>query len=228
MSERQHKASKAIDSQHKVLAEAIVDRQYELQAELWKAHGTHGREKSVRDAGYHLTYLSEALTTSKPALFADYVAWVTVLFGSLGFPDDVLVTTLECTQDALRENLPADLSALTSEFISLGLDHLQQTSITLPIFLEPQGPPGRIGAAISRRAFARGEAPCQPTRPANCGAGHNRQGRVTPGVPAISVRDRPVVANKPALRGERTLHQRKASCRWYWNRRRISWVYRPR
>jgi hypothetical protein len=74
MSERHHRASQAIDAQRDGLSEAIVARQYKRQAGLWKPYVRTGQEKSVRDGAYHLTYLSEALTTSNPVLFADYVA----------------------------------------------------------------------------------------------------------------------------------------------------------
>ena len=156
MSDRHHRASQAIDAQRDRLSEAIVARQYELQAELWKPYGSSGREKSVRDVGYHLTYLSEALTTSNPALFADYVAWVKVLFASLEFPDKALVTTLECTRDALQERLTVDLNAVTSEYIAIGLGHLQQAPATLPAFLKEDAPLGSL-ARQYLDALLRGE-----------------------------------------------------------------------
>jgi methylmalonyl-CoA mutase cobalamin-binding domain/chain len=156
MSERHRRASQAIDAQRDVLSEAIVARQYELQAELWKPYGSSGREKSVRDVGYHLTYLSEALATANPALFADYVAWVKVVFAGLQFPDEVLVTTLECTCDALQEILPVDSSAVASEYIALGLEHLRQVPAKLPTFLEQDAPLGGL-AQRYLDALLRGE-----------------------------------------------------------------------
>ncbi len=156
MSERHHKAGQAIADHHDGLSETIVARQYELQPELWKPYGSAGREKSVRDVGYHLTYLSEALATANPALFADYVAWVKVLFAGLQFPDEVLVATLECTLDTLQEKLPADASAVASEYVTLGLEHLRHAPATLPTFLEQDSPLG----GLARRyldALLRGE-----------------------------------------------------------------------
>jgi methanogenic corrinoid protein MtbC1 len=156
MGEHCQEASQAIAAQRDGLSEAIVARQYGLQPELWKPYGSSGRKKSVRDVGYHLTYLSEALATANPALFADYVSWVKVLFAGLQFPDDVTVTTLECTRDALQEMLPADLYAIASEYIAIGLEHLRQAPVTLPSFLEQDAPLG----GLARRyldALLRGE-----------------------------------------------------------------------
>ena len=66
MNELAKRASDAIQSQHTALAEAIVARQYRLQSQFWKPFGDAGRAKSVRDAGYHLTYLGEALAAAAP------------------------------------------------------------------------------------------------------------------------------------------------------------------
>ena len=96
----------ALDAQRRVLSERLVARQIELQAEIWRPYGDAGWEKSVRDAGYHLSFLAEAILAADAALFVDYVGWVKVLFAGLDFPDEVLVTTLECTRDVLQETLP--------------------------------------------------------------------------------------------------------------------------
>jgi methylmalonyl-CoA mutase cobalamin-binding domain/chain len=105
---------------------------------------------------YHLTYLSEALATSSPALFSHYVAWVKVLFSGLHFPDLVLATTLECTRDELQERLPADLAALASEYIALALDNQWHAPATLPTFLHKDAPLGEL-AQQYLDALLRGE-----------------------------------------------------------------------
>lgn len=79
-----------VRSQHQRLAERIVELQYARQPEIWKPLGHPGREKSVRDAGYHLIYLAEALEADDPTLFSEYLAWVKILFASLKFPAQVL------------------------------------------------------------------------------------------------------------------------------------------
>jgi methanogenic corrinoid protein MtbC1 len=106
MTQQIGQAGRTIRAQRQELAEQIVARQYGLQPDEWAAYGSVGREKSVRDTRYHLAYLSEAISASDPSLFVDYVAWVQTLFDGLGFGDDVLRTTLECTRQILRETLP--------------------------------------------------------------------------------------------------------------------------
>ena len=140
MSEGAPRASQIIDAQLTSLAEAVVARQYALQAGLWEGYGEDGREKSVRDAGYHLTYLSQALSVSDPSLFANYVAWTKALFAGLGFPDGVLVATLQCTSEVLNQHLPPGLSSVTDAFIATALETLGETSSSLPTYLEPDAP----------------------------------------------------------------------------------------
>jgi methanogenic corrinoid protein MtbC1 len=142
MGERHLDASQAIDAKRETLAEAIVARQYGLQAGQWKPYGSGGRETSVRDAGYHLSYLAAALAVGTPQLFTHYVGWAKVLFAGLQFPDSVLATTLECTRAALIDELPAASGAIATEYVALGLDHLRQAPSTLPTLLEPHAPLG--------------------------------------------------------------------------------------
>jgi len=124
----------------KMLAEYIVALQYARQPELWQPFGEAGREKSVRDAGYHLIYLAEALQADTPALFIEYLAWVKTLFTSLKFPQDVLITTLECTRQALIEKLPADIYQPALNVLDAGMDSLERVVTELPGYLDPDMP----------------------------------------------------------------------------------------
>ena len=84
-----------IRAQRDVLAEKAVARQYALNPDRRKPYGGVGREKSVRDVGYHLSYWSEAIAVSDSNLLTEYVRWAQVLFAERGFSEDVLPTSLE-------------------------------------------------------------------------------------------------------------------------------------
>jgi methanogenic corrinoid protein MtbC1 len=144
MGEHHHKASQAIDTKRQALSKAIVAKQYTLQADLWRPFASGGRQKSIRDVDYHLTYLSAALATANPTLFTDYVGWVKALFAGLQFPDSILATTLECTRETIAEELPAKLSAIATEYVGLGIDHLRHAPRTLPTLLDQVTPLGRL------------------------------------------------------------------------------------
>jgi methylmalonyl-CoA mutase cobalamin-binding domain/chain len=138
MNDLNRQVQQALDKQRRALSERLVARQYELQAETWKPYGDVGWEKSVRDAGYHLSYLAEAIVAADPALFVDYVGWVKVLFAGLNFPDEILVTTLECTRDVLQEVLPEEMASVTSGYLEAALRHLARAPSRLPTFFDPR------------------------------------------------------------------------------------------
>jgi methanogenic corrinoid protein MtbC1 len=140
MGELNERAGQLLDAQRGELSQRIVTRQYALQPETWTPFGDAGREKSVRDAGYHLSYLAEAVTAGDPSLFVDYVCWVKVLFAGLGFPDTVLTKTLQCTRDVLQETLPEELRAIVDECLQAGLARLGQAPSTLPTFIGADSP----------------------------------------------------------------------------------------
>ncbi len=122
------------------LAERVVELQYARQPEIWKPYGSPGREKSVRDAGYHLTYLAEAVEADDPALFGEYLAWVKALFAGLNFRDDVLPVTLECTRQALSELLPPEEAAPALTILEAGRQALGSAPEAPPPFLSEEAP----------------------------------------------------------------------------------------
>jgi methanogenic corrinoid protein MtbC1 len=126
------------------LAVAVVELQYRRQPDIWEPYGDAGRAQGIRDAGYHLDYLAEAIDANDPTLFYDYAEWVQVLFNNLGFPGTVLSTTLECTHEAIFHHLS---SADTSEALTIltgSLHHLKQTPVTTASYLNGDQPINRL------------------------------------------------------------------------------------
>jgi methylmalonyl-CoA mutase cobalamin-binding domain/chain len=133
-------AAQSIRQQQNELAEIIVARQYAGQQSVWKPYGDPGHAKSVRDAGYHLTYLAEALTAADVALFSEYLAWVKVLFAGLKFSEDVLPTTIAYTRQALDETLEPHLKLAAFEYLDAALMAYQHAPSTLISFIETDNP----------------------------------------------------------------------------------------
>ncbi|MBD3306816.1 cobalamin-binding protein [candidate division KSB3 bacterium] len=134
--------SQMLNQQQQHFAEQIVARQYALQPELWQSYGAKGRELCVRDVMYHFQYLSEAILAADPTLFADYVGWVKQLFAGLNFPDEVMLTTLECTRDILNESeeFSEEMMAIIDKHIQAGLEQMQQAPPASPSFIEAEAP----------------------------------------------------------------------------------------
>ena len=126
------------------LAEKIVDLLYAQQPEYWLKHAAAGRVKSVRDAGYHLTYLAEALDANDHRLFSQYLAWVKVLFANLQFSERVLPETIQCTRQVILQNLPEEVSVPILQILDTSIQELQFVPIILPEFINDQEPFGRL------------------------------------------------------------------------------------
>jgi methanogenic corrinoid protein MtbC1 len=127
-----------------MIAERIVELQYEKQPELWKPYGSSGRNLSVRDAGYHLPFLTEAVLSGDPRVFSEYVGWVKRLFRGLNFPDDVMVVTLECTRQVLMEMMPEELHKLFVPVIAAALEKMNEPLEEVQSFIEQENETGNL------------------------------------------------------------------------------------
>lgn len=136
-----------IQREQERIAEAVVKQQYALRGEHWEAFGEEGRRKSVRDVGYHLTYLAEAMASDEPALFTEYVAWAKVLFAGLNMPEETLPTTLRLMRDVLRERAPAVHHDTIDEYLAAGLQRLTEAPATVPSLIEEGAPLATLAQA---------------------------------------------------------------------------------
>ena len=137
---KEKESSQRIRSQRDSLAEEIVARQYARRSDQWQPHGEEGRRKSVRDAGYHLIYLAEALAAQDVTLFNAYLNWVKVLFAGLGFSDEVIFTTLACTREVLDERLPEGERDIALAYIDAGVEALKRAPSQEDSHIEPDSP----------------------------------------------------------------------------------------
>ncbi len=144
MSSLNHDTSLILRAPSSQLAQAIVALQYGMLPQEWQKFGDIGREKSLRDMGYHLAYLSEAIAYSMPDLFIDYIAWVKVLFDGLNFSPDAVAKTLKATRSVVREQLNPEMAALVDEYIEAGLLCLDQDPKPAPIFVQDDLPLGGL------------------------------------------------------------------------------------
>lgn len=133
-------ASDAVLAQRADLAAAVVDREFARHPELVERYGAAGRDKSLQDVNYHLSYLAQALTLNNPALFIDYVGWARVMLARRGVRPDDLAFHLECLADVLRERLPADAGTLAAQVVTSAVAAMPSMPDDLPTFLHDGEP----------------------------------------------------------------------------------------
>lgn len=119
-----------------LVSERVVEKIYAAQRERWQSDDQSRRQKSVRDVGYHLSYLAEALAADDAALFSEYLAWAKALFAGLNFPDEMLPDTLQTMRSVLAETIAEDARPGVLAMLDAGIQSLAQAPTVPPSFLD--------------------------------------------------------------------------------------------
>ena len=129
-------ASDAIESRRQEIIADTVSLEFSLHPELEQRYGVVGREKSIQDAAFHLSFLVASLAAENAALFVDYAGWVKVVLARRGILSEDLAFHLHCMTAALRKHLSAEYSGVASEFIDAALRQLPELPEDVESFME--------------------------------------------------------------------------------------------
>jgi len=133
-------ASETVLGRRAEIAATLVEREFARHPELAERYGKIGREKSLQDVGYHLSFLAQALAVNNQALFVDYIAWVKVMLGQRKVLAADLAFHLECLAEVLTEQLPAEDGALAAGFVTAAVQAMPAMPDDLPTFLHEGAP----------------------------------------------------------------------------------------
>ena len=133
-------ASRAVLDQWSEITAALVNREGALRPVIGEWGVTVDRETSLRNAGYHLSFLAQALALNHPAMFFDHVAWTKVMLGRREVPTSDLIGHFESLAEVLRERLPAEFGALASDFVTAAVRAMPGMPDDLPTCLKPDDP----------------------------------------------------------------------------------------
>lgn len=146
MEQRNKQSAKQIEAARDALAGGAVDRLYARRPELVERYGPAGRQKCVDDTRYTIDYLVNAVSTSQPALFTEYVAWAKVVLERRNVRAEDLADNLAALREAARELLPPEAAALAAEYLDAGIAHLPTVAAE---------PPGGLIGGLPLEAMAR-------------------------------------------------------------------------
>ncbi|NJN94425.1 MAG: cobalamin-binding protein [Anaerolineales bacterium] len=146
-----------IETQKGELARAIVDEQWRLDPQLNSRYGASGWARCVADVKYNLSYLAQAIASDSPALFADYINWVSILFDGLKISRQDLAANLEITGAILQQRFPGEPGAIARKYIEASLPQLTiETVSPIPSFIDENHPLAGL-ARLYLQALLRGE-----------------------------------------------------------------------
>jgi signal transduction histidine kinase len=131
--------SRSIHARRRSLSAAVVERQYALHPELRDRYGERGREKCIEDTEFHLAHLSAAILASSPALFVDYIDWVSVVMSAAGIRPEDVRANLECLLDVFAEQLPEGITVVAGHFVQSALERLAEPTAESPSHLPQDG-----------------------------------------------------------------------------------------
>ena len=130
--------SNIIKDNQTIIAQDILDRIYRNYPYA------ENKTKSLRDIHYHLDYFVEALATSTPELFSEYIAWVSTLFSKLNLAKNVLEITLASMEEALKAHFSHEEFSVIKEYLDLTTEKLREGIQAPPIFISPHLPLGGL------------------------------------------------------------------------------------
>ena len=154
--DRNRETGQWIEAQRRLLAEAVVARQYELQPGLRQRYGEGGQAKCVQDTEYHLSYLAAAVMYSSPALFSNYIAWAKAVLAAFGVGQEDVQQNLVCLRDVLADQLPDGMDNAVAACVEAALRMLPEAPTDLTSFLEGEDALGDL-ARQYLQALLRGE-----------------------------------------------------------------------
>ncbi|MFC5271689.1 cobalamin-dependent protein [Adhaeribacter terreus] len=120
------------------IAQVATELQYKRMPELEARYGKIGRQKCLQDAGYHLSYLAEAILSESPLLFSDYIGWAQQMLGARNIPAKDLAVNLNCIKEALAQRLPIESFVVAAKYVNSAMNQLEAAFEPLESFLKSE------------------------------------------------------------------------------------------
>lgn len=118
----------------------VVDRQLQIQPDVFDQYGSSGFEDLAGDTELRLLELAEALATDTAQLFEERIVWLRAALTARGVPLECLRTNLHCIGEELSERLPPGTAERALGFLQGALKALETAPDEAPSHL-PDGQP---------------------------------------------------------------------------------------
>jgi methanogenic corrinoid protein MtbC1 len=135
--------SEAILAGYDKLAQEITDRKQKAFQELIAQHNIEW-SKLLEYTHYDLSSLINALTSSSPQVFIDYMGWAATLFKSNNIPFDLLKKNIEIIDEVLTSFLPGPQQAVLSAYLKEAVSEIDKYSTLQKTHIDPSSPHGKL------------------------------------------------------------------------------------
>ncbi|WP_026464863.1 cobalamin-dependent protein [Adhaeribacter aquaticus] len=126
------------------IATATTEFQYRQFPELETKYGPKGRAKCLQDVRYHLSYLSEAILSSSPLLFKDYIGWAQQMLAARNIPAKDLIVNINCLKEVLAQRLPIENYIVAAKYLNGAFTQLEAHSEEIQTFIPESSPYKRL------------------------------------------------------------------------------------
>lgn len=122
------------------IAQLVTKLHFEEKPELETRFGKVGKDKSIQDTVFHLSYLSEAIRSESEEVFNSYIEWTNIVLETRNVPSNVLIDNLKYLERACEQLLPTETLADVSIYLRKGIQNLQHTKPFPSSFLTDANP----------------------------------------------------------------------------------------
>lgn len=129
-----------IDELNNSLRPLILKKQFDIAPYTKGPQSEKRREASLKDIGYTLSYLSQAIELNSPGVFVSYAKWLKKLMQDLGMSSVSLIENFRAMKLILNQNLPIEYHKLINDFINQGIDELKSEVSDDVSYIDPANP----------------------------------------------------------------------------------------
>ncbi|MGK2861433.1 MAG: cobalamin B12-binding domain-containing protein [Chitinophagaceae bacterium] len=129
-----------ISEQQLVIAQLTTKIHFEEKPELEIRYGNVGREKSIQDVAYHVSYLAEAIRSESEDIFNSYIVWSSSVLNSRNVPIETLIDNLYMLDRACKKLLLIEDSNLATTYITSSIVKLKHAKPFPPSYLTEENP----------------------------------------------------------------------------------------
>jgi methanogenic corrinoid protein MtbC1 len=144
-----HKIHQVLNQNKESIAQKVVEMQFSLSPEYMERFGDEGKTKSIRDAEYHIPFLSEAILLEDKEIFTDYIEWVKILFKELNLEDEILAETLNLYTGVLKDYLSEEQVETVTGYIQEGISKLHEPTSHIESYIDTSNNLGKLAKTFN-------------------------------------------------------------------------------